>query len=159
MKRHLKFIEQMQQTECGLCCAGMLMNYYGYDISITSLRAENDIGRDGSSLLQVKNILKKHGFDVKVYKTVFEGLKEIKEPAIILWEHRHYIVLKKIYKNKVKVIDPEYGTITYSIEEFKEGFSGFAIYAEPTDNMPEPEEKPKFSKIYYLFSLRINGCI
>ncbi len=146
MKRHLKFIEQMQQTECGLCCAGMLMNYYGYDISITSLRAENDIGRDGSSLLQVKNILKKHGFDVKVYKTVFEGLKEIKEPAIILWEHRHYIVLKKIYKNKVKVIDPEYGTITYSIEEFKEGFSGFAIYAEPTDNMPEPEEKPKFSK-------------
>lgn len=146
MQKRLKFIEQMQQTECGLCCAGMLMNYYGYDISISSLRAENDIGRDGSSLLQVKNILKRHGFDVKVYRTVFEGLKEIKEPAILLWEHRHYIVLKKIYKNKVKVIDPEYGTLTYSIEEFKEGFSGFAVYAVPTDNMPEPEEKPKFSK-------------
>ena len=58
MQKRLKFIEQMQQTECGLCCAGMLMNYYGYDISISSLRAENDIGRDGSSLLQVKNILK-----------------------------------------------------------------------------------------------------
>lgn len=136
----------MQQTECGLCCAGMLMNYYGYNISISSLRAENDIGRDGSSLLQVKNLLKKHGFDVKVYRTVFEGLKELKEPTIVLWEHRHYIVVKKIYKNKVKVIDPEYGTLTYSIEEFKEGFSGFAIYAQPTENMPEPEEKPKFSK-------------
>lgn len=146
MKHHLKFIEQMQQTECGLCCAGMLMNYYGYNISISSLRAENDIGRDGSSLLQVKNLLKKHGFDVKVYRTVFEGLKELKEPTIVLWEHRHYIVVKKIYKNKVKVIDPEYGTLTYSIEEFKEGFSGFAIYAQPTENMPEPEEKPKFSK-------------
>lgn len=136
----------MQQTECGLCCAGMLMNYYGYNISISSLRAENDIGRDGSSLLQVKNLLKKHGFDVKVYRTVFEGLKELKEPTIVLWEHRHYIVVKKIYRNKVKVIDPEYGTLTYSIEEFKEGFSGFAIYAQPTENMPEPEEKPKFSK-------------
>jgi ABC-type bacteriocin/lantibiotic exporter with double-glycine peptidase domain len=136
----------MQQTECGLCCAGMLMNYYGYNISISSLRAENDIGRDGSSLLQVKNLLKKHGFDVKVYRTVFDGLKELKEPTIVLWEHRHYIVVKKIYKNKVKVIDPEYGTLTYSIEEFKEGFSGFAIYAQPTENMPEPEEKPKFSK-------------
>jgi ABC-type bacteriocin/lantibiotic exporter with double-glycine peptidase domain len=136
----------MQQTECGLCCAGMLMNYYGYNISISSLRAENDIGRDGSSLLQVKNLLKKHGFDVKVYRTVFEGLKELNEPTIVLWEHRHYIVVKKIYKNKVKVIDPEYGTLTYSIEEFKEGFSGFAIYAQPTENMPEPEEKPKFSK-------------
>ena len=146
MKHRLKFIEQMQQTECGLCCAGMLMNYYGYNISISSLRAENDIGRDGSSLLQVKNLLKKHGFDVKVYRTVFEGLKELKEPTIVLWEHRHYIVVKKIYKNKVKVIDPEYGTLTYSIEEFKEGFSGFAIYAQPTENMPEPEEKPKFSK-------------
>ncbi len=146
MKNHLKFIEQMQQTECGLCCAGMLMNYYGYNISISSLRAENDIGRDGSSLLQVKNLLKKHGFDVKVYRTVFEGLKELNEPAIVLWEHRHYIVLKKIYKKKVKVIDPEYGTLTYSIEEFKEGFSGFAICAQPTDNMPVPEAKPKFSK-------------
>ena len=125
---------------------GMLMNYYGYNISISSLRAENDIGRDGSSLLQVKNLLKKHGFDVKVYRTVFEGLKELNEPTIVLWEHRHYIVVKKIYKNKVKVIDPEYGTLTYSIEEFKEGFSGFAIYAQPTENMPEPEEKPKFSK-------------
>ena len=89
MKHHLKFIEQMQQTECGLCCAGMLMNYYGYNISISSLRAENDIGRDGSSLLQVKNLLKKHGFDVKVYRTVFEGLKELNEPTIVLWEHRH----------------------------------------------------------------------
>ena len=146
MKHHLKFIEQMQQTECGLCCAGMIMNYHGYNISISSLRAENDIGRDGSSLLQVKNLLKKHGFDVKVYRTVFDGLKELKEPTIVLWEHRHYIVVKKIYKNKVKVIDPEYGTLTYSIEEFKEGFSGFAIYAQPTENMPEPEEKPKFSK-------------
>lgn len=146
MKHHFKFIEQMQQTECGLCCAGMLMNYYGYNISISSLRAENDIGRDGSSLLQVKNLLKKHGFDVKVYRTVFEGLKELKEPAIILWEHRHYIVLKKICRNKVKVIDPEYGTLTYSIEEFREGFSGFAICAQPAENMPEPEPKQKFSK-------------
>lgn len=144
--RRLKFIEQMQQTECGLCCAGMLMNYYGYNISMSSLRAENDIGRDGSSLLQVKNIIKKHGFDVKVYRTVFEGLKELKGPAILLWEHRHYIVLKKIYKNRVKVIDPEYGTLTYSIEEFKEGFSGFALYAEPGEKMPEPEQKPEFSK-------------
>lgn len=146
MKKHLKFIEQMQQTECGLCCAGMLMNYYDYNISISTLRAENDIGRDGSSLLQLKNLIKSHGFDVKVYKTVFEGLKEINGPAIILWEHRHYIVLKKIYKKKVKVIDPEYGTMTYSIEEFKEGFSGFALCAQPTDNMPEPEKKPRFSK-------------
>lgn len=37
-KRRVPFIEQMQQTECGLSCLAMVLSYYSYEVNLPELR-------------------------------------------------------------------------------------------------------------------------
>jgi len=50
-RRSVPFIEQMQQTECGICCVAMIAGYYKSLIPMRTLRETADVGRDGASLL------------------------------------------------------------------------------------------------------------
>ena len=138
-RRNLQYIEQVQHTECGICCVAMLLNYYGYNVDINEMRATSDVGREGSTIFQVKELLVKYQTTVKVYKTVYEGLFEFNNPVILLWEDCHYVVLKKITNKKAIVIDPEYGTLTYSRSEFEELFSNYVINCIPNE-IPQHKE-------------------
>ena len=138
-RRHLQYIEQVQHSECGICCAAMLLNYYGYNVDINEMRATSDVGREGSTIIQLKELLTKYQITVKVYKTVYEGLFEFDNPVILLWEDCHYVVLKKITNKKAVVIDPEYGTLTYSRSEFEELFSNYVIDCTPKE-IPQSKE-------------------
>lgn len=146
MKKRIKFIEQMQQTECGLCCVAMIMNYFGCGVSINDLRVQNDIGREGSSIIQLKNILNKYDLNAKVYETRIEGLMSIKEPVILFWENRHYVILKKINRKRAIVIDPEYGTITYSLHELESYFCNFVIICQPEKVKKSEKDKEHIGK-------------
>lgn len=48
--RRIKYIAQIQQTECGLCVMTMLLNYYGAHYSLYDVRQLTEVGRDGLSL-------------------------------------------------------------------------------------------------------------
>ncbi|HEL1037942.1 TPA: hypothetical protein TVE81_002016, partial [Streptococcus equi subsp. zooepidemicus] len=49
MRKKLIPTLQIAQTECGLCCVRTILEYYGFDISITELRQIEEPGRDGLS--------------------------------------------------------------------------------------------------------------
>lgn len=55
--RRIKYIAQIQQTECGLCVMTMLLNYYGAHYSLYDVRQLTEVGRDGLSLQDVIHIL------------------------------------------------------------------------------------------------------
>lgn len=141
MVRRIKFIEQMQQTECGICCTAMVLNYHKCNVDINNLRIENDVGREGSSILQVKQLLEKYGMSAAVFETIPDGLQEVNLPAIIYWENQHFVILTKITKKKATVVDPALGTITYSREEFDESYSSYVITCYPTSDMVTLEKR------------------
>lgn len=141
--RHIKFYEQMQQTECGLCCVAMIMSYYGYNIDISELRAKYETGRDGASALNLKGILNEHGFRVKTFQANVSGLREVDLPAILFWEQQHFVVLKRIGEKSATVIDPEYGTVTYPISEFEQMFSELVICVDP-EGVIEPPRRRRY---------------
>ena len=47
--RKVPFVEQMNQTECGLCCCLSILRYYGSKERILDLRNTIECGRDGYS--------------------------------------------------------------------------------------------------------------
>ena len=57
-KKKVPYIEQMQQTECGLCCTAMILRYYKSNEPLSELREYLDAGRDGIRLSQISNYLK-----------------------------------------------------------------------------------------------------
>ncbi|NOV82730.1 ABC-type bacteriocin/lantibiotic exporter with double-glycine peptidase domain [Clostridium saccharobutylicum] len=141
-KRKVPYIEPLQQTECGVCCIGMILRYYKSYQTMQELREHLDVGRDGSTLLQLKQLMDKLNFDTKVYKSSAEGLKDIKLPAILFWDNNHFVVLEKISEKYAVILDPGYGRRKISFKELKETYSQYALSGQPNEKfMPKKKGK------------------
>ncbi|WP_061860236.1 peptidase domain-containing ABC transporter [Priestia megaterium] len=147
-KRKVPFVEQMQQTECGLCCVVMILRYYKSYESISEIRNYLEVGRDGVKISQIYNLLEYWGFSTKVYKTSLEGLKMIKLPSIIYWKNNHFVVLEKVKGDKFYIVDPALGKRIISEEEMSSNFSNAVIVTEPTESfLPKRKEKTTFTML------------
>lgn len=132
--KHLKrvpYIEQLQQTECGLCCVAMLLRYYKSHESMTKLRNSMEVGRDGLKLSFLSNYLKYRGFETKIYKAVSESLKDLPLPAVIFWENEHFVILDKMQKGYVEIVDPAFGRRKMTLKLFKESYSEVVMTVQP----------------------------
>ena len=155
MKNKVPFIEQHQKTECGLCCVAMVSSYYKHEISVKDLRSIKETGRDGTSFQNLIELLEGMGFAVKSFrfpKERMDAFKNIKTPAIALWESKHFIVIERVTSKFVWVADPELGKLKYSFGEFSEGFSEYLISVMSSDKVTNQKSREtivsNISKLY-----------
>ena len=118
-ERKVPFVLQTQKTECGLACVCMISRYYRNNISMEELRSKLEIGRDGSSFQQLIKVMEEIGLDVKSYHIPFAKANLISTPAILFWKNNHFIVIEKIKKNYILVVDPSIGRYKMKYDEFK----------------------------------------
>lgn len=130
-KRKVPFVEEVQKTECGLCCVCMINRYYKNNITMRELREQLDVGRDGSNFQQLNQLLKKYNFDTKAYNIPADKLYCLDLPAIIFWQNNHFVILEKINSKMFYIVDPAIGRQKMTIEEFSEGYSGYALTMKP----------------------------
>lgn len=135
------YIEQMQQTECGLCCLAMVLQYYKSQETLTEIREELDVGRDGLKLSQMYTYAKNRKLFSKVFSCGMSGLKELPLPAIIFWNNQHYVILEKITDHKITIVDPATGRVAMSYEDFAEGYSNVVMIVVPTEDFEVKKEK------------------
>lgn len=135
------YIEQMQQTECGLCCLAMVLQYYKSQETLAQIRQELDVGRDGLKLSQMYTYATNRKLFSKVFSCGVDGLKELPLPAIIYWNNQHYVVLEKITDKKITIVDPATGRISLSYEDFEESYSNVVMIAVPTEEFEAKKEK------------------
>ena len=135
------FIEQMHQTECGICCLAMILEYYHSKESLARIREELEIGRDGLKLSQLYAYAKKRNMEAKVFSADFEALQKMPLPAIAFWNQEHYIVIERIKKKEVVIVDPAIGRICMSHEDFVNGYSKVVMVLMPEENFDKRCEK------------------
>ncbi|MGN9864420.1 peptidase domain-containing ABC transporter [Bacillus swezeyi] len=132
MKKKLPVILQRNQYDCGITCLAIVLSgSSGKKISPKKMREDQDmIGRDGTDLLLLKRIAEKYGYDFKAYR--MEKLEDIKclnksNPLIVHWNHNHFVVVEKVGRDAVQIIDPSSGRLKVSIDEFYESYHGVSI--------------------------------
>ncbi len=114
------FIKQRDAMDCGPACLAMVAKYYGKTYSLQRLRETSFITREGVSLLGISDAAEAIGMRTTGVKITYEQLAdEAKLPCIAHWKQTHFIVVYKIKKGKVYVVDPGFGRITYTEDEFK----------------------------------------
>lgn len=85
--RKVPTIKQLTQTECGLACCTMILNYYKSKESMNDLQKELDVGRDGMSLFQIKDYFISRGFEAKIFKiSDIKKLEKLEIPFIAYWQ-------------------------------------------------------------------------
>ncbi|WP_218066812.1 cysteine peptidase family C39 domain-containing protein, partial [Brochothrix thermosphacta] len=132
----MKIVLQDGEQDCLLACYSMILSYYGKNISLHELYDREMIPPDGLSVGYLKKLNKKNGMEMKGYKIKkgnnnVEVLKKLKLPVIIQWDSDHFVVVKKLSKNKITIIDPAIGKVQTTLQLFSNFFSGYMISLTP----------------------------
>lgn len=158
---HLKrvpYIEQMRQTECGLCCIAMILQYYKSYDGIRTIRKDLDVGRDGLKLSVLSRYLKGRGMDTKIFKCPSHLLSTFQLPAILFWNKEHFVVLEKIKNDTYYIVDPAFGRLKLKKEKFEEHFSNIIMVSSPTKDFV-PHKKTSHLWLDSFRTLKINKRI
>lgn len=169
MKKKFPFYHQLDAMDCGATCLKMLCKYFGKEISIDKLRDLCYTNREGVSILGISDAAENIGLHSLCARLSFENVRdEAPVPFVAYWRERHFLIVYKIQKGKVYCADPAHGLITFSEEEFKNGWistaagedpEGYALFMEPTPSFYEEAEesvkdRQKAGLKYYLNYLK-----
>ncbi|MEN8701792.1 peptidase domain-containing ABC transporter [Bacillus infantis] len=130
-KNRVPFVEQMSQTECGLACVAMIAAYYKHEVPLFELRDHIGNGRDGNTLYDLYKVAKDLKFEPQSYKLKAGQLSKLSLPAILYWDHKHFVVLEKVTKNKFYILDPAHGRRKMKLDEVESHFSGYTLQLQP----------------------------
>lgn len=140
------FYKQHDEMDCGPTCLRMISKFYGRSYPVQELRQLSFTTRQGSSMLGLSAAAEKIGFRTLGVKVPFDKISsEAPLPCIAHWNHQHFVVIRKVKKNKVYVADPAYGMLTYSKQEFLKSWQsdaneGMLLLLEPTPEFYERED-------------------
>jgi len=132
-RRKTHLVQQMNQTECGLCCCAMLLRSWGSRRTIADLRARYEIGRDGVNVRDIVDILRENGARPHVFETGTSGLVALNLPAICHWDGHHYVLVDRISARGATVYDPGNGRSIIGMAELEKRFSGIAVTIDTCD--------------------------
>ncbi|KNY28943.1 peptidase domain-containing ABC transporter [Pseudobacteroides cellulosolvens] len=139
--RRVPYIQQMRQTECGLCCVAMIMQYYKSYDGIHIIRESLEVGRDGLKISLLAKYMKSRGLETKVYRANAEALPQLELPAIIFWHNDHFVVLEKIDDKSATIVDPAFGRRKLKYSDFCQNYSEIILTAKPTEEFIPVKEK------------------
>ncbi|WP_142685782.1 peptidase domain-containing ABC transporter [Chitinophaga polysaccharea] len=123
MPKKFQFYKQLDTHDCGPTCLRMIAKHYGKAITREALREKTHIGRDGATFGGLADAAEAIGMQSLALSADFEMLSnDIPLPCIAFWRQRHFIVIVEIRKDKIEVADPGFGLITYTHQEFLNGW-------------------------------------
>jgi len=139
----IKLVSQMQQTECGLCVLQMILNYHGINVTLNDLNKKMEIGRDGMSIKNIKNIFTKYNMVSETVKMTIGSSDEAKAllPFIAMGKVGHYIVISNLKKKGAIIYDSAVGRRYLSYEELQRDYYMYAITAKPGTNFTKIEKQ------------------
>ena len=123
----LPIILQDEIAECGHACIAMIGVFFGHKLDLSGLRKISEPSIEGISLSQINKLLTRLNFKTRALRVPIDKLGFIKTPAILHWNKNHFVVLKKVKRNKIIIHDPAVGLRICSYSEFQQEFSGVAL--------------------------------
>jgi ATP-binding cassette subfamily B protein len=151
-------IKQHDITDCGATCLASIASHFKLEIPIARIRQYASTDKKGTNVLGLLEAAQKLGFEAKGVKGDLESLSKIPKPAIahIIVKERlhHYVVIYKVTKTHVTIMDPGVGKVRKkTIEQFKKEWTGVLVILLPEENFKKGNEKISVLKRFW-FLLR-----
>ncbi len=145
MKRDT-LIKQHDIKDCGAACLASVGAYYGNKMPIAKIRQICHTDIRGTNVLGMIQGLEAMGFNAKGVKGDIEALSNIPLPAIahiiVNGQLHHFVVIYKLSKGKVTVMDPAYGKLEeYSEEDFAKIWTGVLVILEKNEYFEQKDER------------------
>ena len=148
-RRTTPSVLQMEATECGAACLGMILAYFGRWVPLEDLRVRCGVSRDGSNAASVVRAAREFGLNARGYRREPARLFDLPFPMIVFWEFNHFVVLEGIRGNSYYINDPAEGARRLTSEEFDEKFTGVCLAFIRGPGSAAAARRPRFAGLAF----------
>lgn len=150
-------IYQSEAAECGLASIAMVSNHYGHKIDLQTLRSRYSVSLTGANLQQLMSLGEQLGLAGRALKLELEDMHKLALPCILHWDMNHFVVLKKVSRNSITILDPARGERKVSMDEVDKSFTGIALELTPASDFKKTDERVRLK--LSSFWTRVRGLI
>lgn len=142
------WIQQHDQSDCGVACLASVIRYFGGEASFEKLREETGTMKSGTTLLGLFQAAPKFGLAAEAYEADIPNLKKQGDPCIlhVIKENhlQHYVVCYGFEEGSFIISDPADGVKRWSEEELEEVWKSKALLlVKKGDNFITQDEAKK----------------
>ena len=139
-------VKQHDATDCAAACLATICMHYKKEITISKLRDIVGTDNKGPTLSGLEYGAEKLGFDTKairVDKDSFRSKFTLPAIAHVIKDEglSHFVVIHKVNKNKIVILDPAKGVEKKEIEEFFKSFDGILLLMIPNNEFNPGKNK------------------
>lgn len=116
---------QANKNTCGPAVLAYLLSYYGKEVLESDLIPYMHLTEQGVSMLELKKVSNKLGFNAAGMKANLPGLKNQVLPIIAYINNSHYVVINRILDDFIYMFDPIEGHVKVSASDFRRMWSGY----------------------------------
>lgn len=128
----MRVVLQVEAAECSLASVAMVANAHGLRVDLSALRRRFPLSLKGAKLHHLIQIAQHLGFATRPLRLDMQDIGKLELPCILHWDLNHFVVLAKVGKSKVVILDPAFGERRLSFAEVSEHFTGVALELTPT---------------------------
>jgi ABC-type bacteriocin/lantibiotic exporter with double-glycine peptidase domain len=132
-RKRLEYVPQMQVADCGAATLTTVLRYFGHEARLDDVRAVLGIGRDGASIGGMRKVAQQFGLRASALRCDVGDVRQLPRATILHWNLAHFVVLDRVTKSGVQIVDPATGPRLVSWADFSKSFSGVALVLEPTE--------------------------
>lgn len=142
-RRRLPSIMQTEAAECGLACLAMVASYHGHRIDLNTLRRRHPVSLNGVTLRGLIQVASQMHLTSRPLRFELEGIRQLRLPAIVHWDMKHFVVLKAVTGAGVVIHDPADGIKTYPLAVASKHLTGVALELTPAEGFAPKNEKER----------------
>nr|WP_276568029.1 peptidase domain-containing ABC transporter [Polyangium fumosum] len=117
----------------------MVLGYHGKNVPYEELRSIVALGRGGTTAREILRAARYHGLRGRGVRLEPRALGHLPTASILHWEFDHFVVLERVSKKGIDIIDPGAGRLRLPLSEVDRSFTGVALVLEPSEQFPPPE--------------------
>jgi ATP-binding cassette, subfamily B, bacterial CvaB/MchF/RaxB len=136
---------QSEVSECGIACLAMVLQHHGRVVDLFELRRHFGASLKGLTLKELVQQANTVGLGTRPLKLEMMELGQLAPPCILHWDLNHFVVLKKVGRKTVTILDPAVGERKLSFEEVSTHFTGVALELTPTAEFKSQAPAPRVS--------------
>lgn len=144
-RRNVQVVLQSEVSECALACVTMIAEYHGLDVDLLTLRARYAPSLRGTQLQDLMEISTAIGLTARPIKVDLEDLSSVYLPCVLHWDMKHFVVLTRVEKKWIEVIDPAVGRKKLQLKVASRHFTGVAVEFERGPTLKHKEQRPSIS--------------
>lgn len=123
----------------------MVATTNGMHLGLPEMRRRFSLSLKGAKLSHLIHIAQQLGFQTRPLRLEMEDLGKLTLPCILHWDLNHFVVLAKVDKSKITVLDPAVGERKLGLEEVSKHFTGVALELTPTAEFKQQKAAPSVS--------------